>query len=97
MGVEGILEDKSQIVEKALDNDKKFMETAVNIITDYLDKHPEGCSSGNVCPDAIAATCTGMPFITETRIKQILDIMYREGYLDREIPEGTGTPHYALP
>lgn len=96
MSVEKIIDDKEAIVEKAVKNDKKFMEMTVDIITDYFEKNPEGCSSGKLCPEAVSAECTGMPFITETRIKQVLDIMYREGHLEREIPEGTGTPHYSL-
>ncbi|MFO7792092.1 MAG: hypothetical protein R6W73_03810 [Candidatus Saliniplasma sp.] len=96
MTIEEIKEDKNKIVGKAVEKDKKFMEMTVDIITDYFEKNPEGCSSGKMCPEALVAECTGMPFITETRIKQVLDIMYHEGYLEREIPEGTGTPHYSL-
>ncbi len=96
MSIEEIKDDKNKIVEKALENDKKFMEMTVDIITDYFEENPEGCSSGKMCPEALVAECAGLPFITETRIKQVLDIMYHEGYLEREIPEGTGTPHYSL-
>ncbi len=88
--------NKDKIVEKAVEKDKEFMEMAVDIITDYFEENPEGCSSGKLCPEAVSAECKGMPFITETRIKQVLDIMYHEDYLEREIPEGTGTPHYSL-
>lgn len=96
MSVEKITENKDELVGKAVENDKKFMEMTVDIITEYFEENPEGCSSGKLCPEAISAECKGMPFITETRIKQVLDIMYHEGYLKREIPEGTGTPHYSL-
>ncbi len=96
MSIEEVTKNKDEIVEKAVNNDEKFMEMTVDLITDYFEENPEGCSSGRLCPDAVAAECAGMPFITETRIKQVLDIMYREGHLEREIPEGTGTPHYSL-
>lgn len=96
MSIEEMNENKDEIVEKAVKNDKKFMEMTVDIINDYFKENPEGCSSGKMCPEALVARCAGMPFITETRIKQVMDILYREGYLEREIPEGTGCPHYSL-
>ena len=96
MSIEDISKSKDEIVKKAVENDKRFMEMTVDIITEYFEENPEGCSSGRLCPEAIAAECAGLPFITDTRIKQVLDIMYQEEYLERDIPEGTGTPHYSL-
>ena len=96
MSVEEITKNKDEIVKKAVENDKKFMEMTVDIITEYFEKNPEGCSSGNMCPEMLAAECEGMPLITEARINQVLDILYNEGYLDRKIPEGTGAIHYSL-
>ncbi|MBS3817827.1 MAG: hypothetical protein KGY76_09735 [Candidatus Thermoplasmatota archaeon] len=96
MTMKEITENKEEIVEKAWKNDKKFIEMTVDIVLDYLEENPEGCSSGKFCPEALVDRCTGMPFVTDDKIKMVVDMMYREGYLKREIPEGTGTPHYSL-
>lgn len=96
MSLDKISENKEKIVEKSLDIDRKFIEMTVDIITDYMEENPEGCSSGKFCPEVIVAGCTSLPFVNEDKIKMVLDTMYREGYLEREIPKGTGTPHYSL-
>lgn len=93
-----IVEKKDEIVKKVSEADKKFIEMAVDAVKEYFEKieeKPEQCASnGRVCPSMIAKDCTGMPFVNEARIRQVLDVMYAEGLLEREIPEGTGIPHY---
>lgn len=98
MVLENIVEKKSEIVEKVVETDKKFIEMAVDAVIEYFEnieeKREECASNGRVCPNMIAKDCTGMPFVDEARIRQVLDVMYTKGRLEREIPEGTGIPHY---
>ncbi|MFW5912808.1 MAG: hypothetical protein ACOCTL_05035 [Candidatus Hadarchaeota archaeon] len=95
---EDIVEKKNEVVEKVAETDKKFIEMAVDAVMEYFEKieeKPEKCASnGRICPSMIAKDCTGMPFVDEARIRQVLDVMYTKGLLEREIPEGTGIPHY---
>lgn len=99
METEDIVEKKDEIVEKVAETDRKFIEMAVDAVTEWFEKieeKPEQCASnGRVCPGMIAKDCTGMPFVGEVRIRQVLDVMYAKGLLEREIPEGTGIPHYS--
>lgn len=95
---EDIVEKKNEVVEKVAETDKKFIEMAVDAVMEYfgkIEEKPEKCASnGRICPSMIAKDCTGMPFVDEARIRQVLDVMYTKGLLEREIPEGTGIPHY---
>ncbi|OKY79105.1 MAG: hypothetical protein BTN85_1611 [Candidatus Methanohalarchaeum thermophilum] len=96
---EEIGNEKNKIIEKVAEKDKKFIEMAVDAVEDYFNetKNTEKtkCSNNDkICPSMIAKECKGMPFVNETRIQQVLDVMANEGILDREIPEGTGIPHY---
>lgn len=100
MTLKSIAGEKEELVERVAEADKKFIEMTVDAVVDYFEKvkeNPEECASdGKVCPEMIAKECAGMPFLNEARFQQVLDVMYREGLLERVIPEGTGIPHYSL-
>ena len=95
---ENIMEKKNEEVENVAEIDKKFIEMAVDAVREYFEKlegKSEKCASnGRVCPSIISKDCTGMPFVNEARIRQVLDVMYAGGLWEREIPKGTEIPHY---
>lgn len=96
----GIEDRKGDIVQKVVEKDRKFIGMAFDAVIEYfedMENSSKKCESeGTACSEMIANECAGMPFVTEPMIRQVLDVMYREGLLDRKIPEGTGTPHYSM-
>ncbi|MFW6111236.1 MAG: hypothetical protein ACOC6H_04290 [Thermoproteota archaeon] len=92
-----IVENKDRIIQKVVEQERKLIEKTVDEVLTYLQDSSGGCGAGNsVCPQMIASKCAGMPLADDGRARQVLDAMYREGYLEREIPEGTGILHYSI-
>lgn len=100
MTLESIVKRKEESVGSVAEADKNFIEMAIDAVMDYLkkveEKQEECAPGGKVCPGMIAKECAGTPFVNEARFQQVLDVTYREGLLEREIPEGTGILHYSL-
>ncbi|MFP3952443.1 MAG: hypothetical protein ACLFVP_09935 [Candidatus Bathyarchaeia archaeon] len=89
--------NKDRIIRKVVEQERKFIERTFDEVLAYLQDGSGGCGSGNsVCPQMIAGKFAGMPLVDEGKVRQVLDVMYKEGYLEREVPEGTGILHYSI-
>ncbi len=98
MGSEALDFDKDQIIEEITEKDQEYTRMAIDEIKkqfDEIEEKPEECK-GKLCANMIAKEFDGMPLIDEAKINQVLDVLVRKNILEREIPEGTGIPHYSL-
>jgi len=88
---------KKKIAAKVAESDTKFTDMAIDQVISYFrDMESDPQATGKACASMIAAQCRGMPFVNKAKIRLVLDAMHREGYLEMQVPKGTGVPHYSM-
>lgn len=85
-----ITKKRGELVDKVSEMDKKFIGVAFDAVMDYskkVENEPEKCTSdGKIGPSMVDEECAGMPFVDETRIRQVADVILRRRALGEENP-----------
>jgi len=89
-------ENKEKIIEKILEEGRRFVSMAVDKVIEYIREWETNSELAKepICASMIAETkAKGMIYV-KPLIPLILDVLAKEGYLEEEVK--AGVPHYKL-
>ena len=89
-------ENKEKIIEKILEEGRKFVSMAVDKVIEYIREWETNSELADkpICASMVAETkAKGMIYV-KPLIPLVLDVLAKEGYLEEEIK--AGVPHYRL-
>jgi len=91
VNIDMIRKEKTEIVEKALEKNKKLFESAFDLAPEQMkEKDCPESDEGWFCLEMIE----GVGHLITERVPLVLEVLHEEGHLDRKV--NIGIPHYRI-